>query len=123
MDSATYGLMRMAAFTWLGDLRNVYGDVVPFAELQKGFPFSSGRIRVMGPQGIFIPRGGSVPLSITTAPPKPGKVRPYDDQIGDDHLLRYKYRGEDVNHRENAGLRRAMVEKLPLIWLYALRRG
>ena len=65
MNDATDGLMRMAASTWLGDLRNLYGDVVPFAELRKGFPFSSGRVRVMGPQGIFIPRGGSVPLSIT----------------------------------------------------------
>jgi putative restriction endonuclease len=123
MDSATDGLMRMAAFTWLGDLRNVYGDVVPFAELQKGFPFSSGRIRVMGPQGIFIPRGGSVPLSITTAPPKPGKDRPYDDQIGDDHLLRYKYRGSDISHRENVGLRRAMVENLPLIYFWGIAVG
>ena len=123
MDSATDGLMRMAAFTWLGDLRNVYGDVVPFAELQKGFPFSSGRIRVMGPQGIFIPRGGSVPLSITTAPPKPGKDRPYDDQIGVDHLLRYKYRGSDISHRENVGLRRAMVENLPLIYFWGIAVG
>ena len=100
MNSETDSLMRMAAFTWLGDLRSNYGDVVPFAELQIGFPFSSGRVRVMGPQGIFIPRGGSVPLSITTAPPKPGKVRPYDDQIGDDHLLRYKYRGRHQSSRE-----------------------
>ncbi|MGO8871262.1 MAG: HNH endonuclease, partial [Acidimicrobiales bacterium] len=123
MDSATDGLMRMAAFTWLGDLRNVYGDVIPFAELQKGFPFSSGRIRVMGPQGIFIPRGGSVPLSITTAPPKPGKNRPYDDQIGDDHLLRYKYRGSDISHRENVGLRRALVENLPLIYFWGIAVG
>ena len=123
MDSATDGLMRMAAFTWLGDLRNVYGDVVPFAELRKGFPFSSGRIRVMGPQGIFIPRGGSVPLSITTAPPKPGKDRPYDDQIGDDHLLLYKYRGSDISHRENVGLRRAMVENLPLIYFWGIAVG
>jgi len=123
MDSASDGLMRMAAFTWLRDLRNIYGDVVPFAELQKGFPFSSGRVRVMGPQGIFIPQGGSVPLSITTAPPKPGKDRPYDDQIGDDHLLRYKYRGTDIRHRENAGLRRAMVENLPLIYFWGIAVG
>ena len=123
MNSETDSLMRMAAFTWLGDLRNAYGDVVPFAELQKGFPFSSGRIRVMGPQGIFIPRGGSVPLSITTAPPKPGKVRPYDDQVSEDHLLRYKYRGTDINHRENAGLRKAMVENLPLIYFWGIAVG
>ncbi|HZM54514.1 MAG TPA: HNH endonuclease, partial [Acidimicrobiales bacterium] len=66
---------------------------------------------------------GSVPLSITTAPPKPGKDRPYDDQIGDDHLLRYKYRGTDIRHRENAGLRRAMVENLPLIYFWGIAVG
>lgn len=123
MDSTTDGLMRMAAFTWLADLRQIYGDVVSFSELQTGFPFRNGQVRVLGPQGIFIPQGGSAPLSITTAPPKSGKVRPYDDQIGDDHLLRYKYRGEDVNHRENAGLRRAMVEKLPLIYFWGISVG
>ena len=121
MDSTTDGLIRMAAFTWLADLRQIYGDVVPFSELQKGFPFRNSQVRVLGPQGIFIPQGGSVPLSITTAPPKSGKDRPYDDQIGDDHLLRYKYRGEDINHRENAGLRRAMVENLPLIYFWVFQ--
>jgi putative restriction endonuclease len=123
MTATSDDLMRMAAFTWLGDLRHTYGDVVPFTELQKGFPFASGRVRVMGPQGIFIPRGGAVPLSITTAPPKPGKDRPYDDAISDDHFLRYKYRGTDINHRENAGIRRAMVERLPLIYFWGIAVG
>ena len=123
MDRATDELMRLAAFTWLGDMRATYGDVIPYTELRKGFTFREGRVRVLGPQGIFIPQGGSVPLSITTAPPKPGKARPYDDQIGDDHLLQYKYRGSDVNHRENAGLRRAMVEHTPLIYFWGIAVG
>lgn len=123
MDTAIDGLMRMAAFTWLGDLRTSFGDIIPFAELQKGFRFRNGQVRVLGPQGIFIPQGGSVPLSITTAPPKPGKARPYDDEIGDDHLLRYKYRGTDLNHRENAGLHTAMVEKVPLIYFWGIAVG
>jgi putative restriction endonuclease len=123
VDSTTDGLIRMAAFTWLADLRHSYGDVVPFSELQKGFLFRNSRVRVLGPQGIFIPQGGSVPLSITTAPPKPGKDRPYDDEIGDDHLLRYKYRGDDINHRENVGLRRAMAENLPLIYFWGIAVG
>lgn len=76
MDRATDGLMRVAAFTWLGDLRSTYGDIVPFAELRKGFWFRNGQVRVLGPQGIFIPQGGTVPLSITTAPPKSGKLVP-----------------------------------------------
>jgi putative restriction endonuclease len=105
----------MAAFTRLQDLQNRYGDVVPLTELQKGFPFRDSIVRFLGPQGIFIPKGMTVPLSITTAPEKPGKPRPYDDEVGPDDLLRYRYRGEDVGHRENLGLRTAMRERIPLI--------
>jgi len=123
MDTETDRLMRLAAFSWLGDLRNLHGDVVPYADLHKGFPFRGTTVRVLGPQGIFIPRGGTVPLSITTAPPKPGKERPYDDVIDDDDMLRYRYRDAGVEHRENAGLRTAMVEGLPLIYLWGIAVG
>jgi putative restriction endonuclease len=123
MEKDTERLMRVAAFTWLSDLHETYGDVVPYVELSKGFLFQDRQVRVLGPQGIFIPQGGTVPLSITTAPPKAGKPRPYDDQIGDDHLLQYKYRGADISHRENAGLRTAMMEGLPLIYFWGIAVG
>jgi putative restriction endonuclease len=123
MDATTDRLMRMAAFTWLDDLRRQHGEVMPRTALQEGFDFQGGRVRVLGPQGIFIPQGGTVPLSITTAPEKTGKPRPYDDQVGPDGLLRYRYRGQDVQHRENVGLRTAMAERIPLIYLWGIGTG
>src|SRR4051794_4387971 len=43
--------------------------------------------------------------AITTMPVEMGQARPYDDQLSDDGLLLYRYRGTDPNHRDNAGLR------------------
>jgi putative restriction endonuclease len=59
-----------------------------------------------------------VPLSITTAP-----NGPYDDAFGPDGLLRYRYRGTDPTHRDNQGLRFAMREGLPLVYLHGLVPG
>jgi putative restriction endonuclease len=59
-----------------------------------------------------------VPLSIRTA-----AGGPYDDAFGPDDLLRYRYRGTDPNHTDNAGLRRAIARKLPLVYLHGIVRG
>ena len=58
------------------------------------------------------------PLSITTSPNSP-----YEDTIGEDDLLQYRYKGTDPNHRDNVGLRFAMQEKLPLIYFHGLVPG
>lgn len=78
----------------------------------------------MGPQGIFIPKLlGTVPISVTTAPIVEGKDRPYDDSESSDGLIAYKYRGNDIQHRENVGLRIAMRERIPLIYFFGLVPG
>ncbi len=71
----------------------------------------------MGPQGIFKPRDLGLPLSITTAP-----AGPYDDSFAGD-LLRYRYRGTDPGHRDNEGLRQAMVERVPLVYFHGIVKG
>ena len=38
-------------------------------------------------------------------------------------LLLYRYRGTDRAHRENEGLRAAMREKVPLVYLYGVAEG
>lgn len=79
---------------------------------------------LVGPQGIFKPAVlPFVPLSITTSPVEEGKPRPYDDSIGEDGLIGYKYRGRDPNHRENAGLREAMLQRIPLVYFFGLVPG
>jgi hypothetical protein len=51
-----------------------------------------GSIAAHRPHGIFKPAGMRLPLSITTAPIVSGKDRPYDDEIGADDVIRYRYR-------------------------------
>jgi putative restriction endonuclease len=59
-----------------------------------------------------------VPLSITTSP-----NGPYDDGLGPDGYLSYRYRGTDPNHRDNRGLAFAMREALPLVYFFGLAPG
>ena len=73
---------------------------------------------LVGPQGIFKPALMDVPLSITTSP-----RGPYDDAIGQDNLLSYRYRGTDPDHRDNRGLRFALRNSLPLIYFHGLVPG
>jgi putative restriction endonuclease len=64
-----------------------------------------------------------LPLSITTAPILPGKERPYEDEIGADDLILYRYRGVDPLHRDNVGLRETMIRRLPLVYLHGVAKG
>ena len=48
---------------------------------------------------------------------------PYQDGFGADGLLRYKYRGEDPDHRDNRGLRFVREQQLPLGYFYGLIPG
>jgi putative restriction endonuclease len=78
----------------------------------------------MGPQGIFKPAVlADMPLSITSVPVVEGQERPYDDMLGADGLLRYRYRGTDPNHPDNAGLRRALMRRAPLIYFHGIVPG
>ncbi len=119
------GQVRIAAFEFLGDLQQIHGDTLPRDALQQGFSFRGTRVPLLGPQGIFKPAIlPEVPLSITTAPPVEGRPRPYSDQWTEDgSFIRYRYRGTDPNHRENAGLRRAMRDEIPLVYFFGLVPG
>ena len=111
--------IRAAAFAWLTDQVARHGDVLPRQLLEQGFLFETQRVPLLSPQGIFKPRLlTDGPLSINTAP-----GGPYDDAIGPDGLLRYRYRGTDPNHRDNIGLRTAMSERLPLVYFHGLVPG
>ncbi|MGO2034988.1 MAG: HNH endonuclease [Brevibacterium sp.] len=71
-------------------------------------------------QGIRKPREFRAALSIQTVFRRPGQERPYEDSIGDDGLLRYKWRGTNPNASENVGLREAMNQRLPIIWFWGV---
>ncbi len=110
--------VRAAAFEWLARQVSIHGDVLPRAVLARGFELDQHQVQVIGPQGIFKPAMMQVPLSITTSP-----KGPYDDSIGPDSLLRYRYRGTDPGHRDNVGLRFAMQHSLPLVYFHGFVPG
>ena len=110
--------VRGAAFDWLANQVSINGEVIPRAVLVEGFELDQRRVPVIGPQGIFKPALMQVPLSIMTS-----TKRVYDDGIGPDNLLRYRYRGTDPKHRDNVGLRFAMQNSLPLVYFYGVVPG
>ncbi len=116
--------VRLAAFEFLDAKTRLHGGSLPWKVLSDGFEFDGRRVPLVGPQGIFKPAVlREMPLSIATAPPVPGKTAPYDDQLGPDGLLRYRYRGTDPRHSDNVGLRLAMQRKAPLVYLHGVVKG
>jgi putative restriction endonuclease len=114
----------MASFSWLEEQTGFHGVVLSRELLAQGFLFNGQRVPLLGPQGIFKPALlPEIPLSITTVPVVEGRPRPYDDTIGEEGVLSYKYRGTDPAHRDNVGLRLAMKQRTPLIYLYGLVPG
>lgn len=110
--------IRLQAFDWLRERSNVNAGVFTRHELEKDFRPGGSRVTLMGASGIWIPKGFSSPISITTV-----KDGPYPDSMSDECILSYKYRGTDPDHRDNVGLRRAYKEKTPLIYFKALSAG
>ena len=119
-DRANDARVRLAAFEWLAEQVDLHGDVLPRSLLLKGFFFGDSRVSLVSPQqGIFKPAVLShAPLSVLTSPSDP-----YNDQLDESGLLRYKYRGVNRNHRDNVGLRFAMTERLPLVYFHGVAPG
>jgi putative restriction endonuclease len=116
--------VRTQAFQFLTELTRLHGEVVQRDLIERGFDFEGRRVPLIGPQGIFKPALlADMPISITTVPVKEGEARPYDDGVGPDGFLRYRYRGTDPTHRDNQGLRVAMGRGVPLIYLYGVTPG
>ncbi len=117
--------VRLAAFRFLEEQVALTPErgALARAVLARGFDFNSQGVPLMGPQGIFKPRVCELPSSITAVAVVEGEARPYDDVFGDDGLLRYRYRGTDPRHVDNAGLRLAMQRRVPLIYFHGIVPG
>ena len=80
--------LRLAAFAELRRRADAAGGVVTAADLDRGFAFEGERIRLWDARrGIWRPRQlgkDGAALTVVTAPPRPGKTPPYDDQVGSD---------------------------------------
>lgn len=114
----------MAAFAFLEEQAAIHGEVLPWGVLTAGFTHDDRRVPLLGPQGIFKPAVlTEMPLSITTAPPKAGKPRPYEDEFTPEGLLLYRYRGTDPRHPDNVGLRKAMETQTPVVYFHGVVPG
>jgi len=116
-------VVRLACFEFLRMQRSIHGSTLPFSLLSKGLVVRGERVPLLGPQGIFKPRVMSLPLSVTTAPPLPGKPRPYEDDFSGDGIIRYRYRGTDPDHVDNRGLQEVRRRRLPLVYLVGISKG
>lgn len=111
--------IRLAAFRWLEEQALRRGEVLARTLLIRGFEFNGDRVPLMSAQqGIFKPRIMRRPLSLTTT-----ANSPYNDTVGADGLLHYRYRGTDPMHRDNVGVREAMRRKEPLVYLHGVVPG
>ncbi len=124
MDIPLDHQVRHASFQVLKKLQIEYSNCIPREILLKGFEFQAQRVPFVGPQGIFKPRLlPEIPLSIYTAPIIEGRRRPYEDKEMYNGFIEYKYRGEKPDHHENVGLRKALAQKVPLIYIQGLTPG
>ena len=110
--------IRLRTFSWLTRQRDEFGESISRTALET-FTLDGRRVPLVGPSGIWKPAVCELPISITTT-----VGGPYDDafdrQAG---TLRYAYRGLDPQHRDNRGLRRAMVERVPIVYFHAIEPG
>lgn len=108
--------LREAAIEWL-KIRTDDGLSTLTREDIKDFEFHGAPFTLQSTQqGIRKPVGWDAALSFQTVYRVPGAKRPYEDDIGQDGLIRYAWRGSDPDHPENRGLRQAMDQGVPMIW-------
>jgi putative restriction endonuclease len=117
--------LRTAAFQFVANLQETFGDEIPWSLLLRGFDFRGERVSLVGAggQGIFKPRILDLPLSITTTPIVEGRERPYDDAVHEHGLISYRYRGTDPNFHANVELRSMRATQTPLIYFHGVARG
>lgn len=112
--------LRLAAMDWLA-ARTSDGLFSLTSDEIAQFRFEGEPFRLMDAQrGIRKPRDWSCALSIRTVWRRDDADRPYDDTLGTDGRIRYKWRGTDPDHPENQSLRAAMSAGQPLIWFWGV---
>src|SRR5688572_19546141 len=104
-------VIRMAAISYVHDLRERHDGFVPWSGLT-AFEWEGRRVPLIGASGIWKPAALTLPISITTSPSDP-----YGDLVNDDGFLEYRYfwrRPGHEDHPDNVGLRIAASEGVPL---------
>ncbi|MEU7000940.1 HNH endonuclease [Nonomuraea sp. NPDC046570] len=92
------------------------GELLDFKFEGRAFPLIDNQLGIRKPQGM------TAALSILTTYTSDGARAPYEDAVGDDGLLRYKFQG-NPQHYTNVGLRVAFEHKVPLMWFFGIKQG
>jgi putative restriction endonuclease len=116
LDPDTDARLRAAAFAYLDRATNEGLTLVGQRELAD-FSFEGAPVRLMATQqGIWKPKFLDAALSFRTVFTADPTKAPYEDGVGPDGYLRYKWRGTNAEHPDNRALRQTMALGLPLIW-------
>jgi putative restriction endonuclease len=114
--------LRAAAAAYVQQLLSDGSDRVLSRDLVR-FEFQGRRVPLVEQRGIRHVRGFEAAISIRTTFSRRAEDRPYEDIVGEDGYLRYKWRGTDMNIADNVSLRRAMELGKQLIWSYGVGPG
>jgi putative restriction endonuclease len=116
MEDPESAAIRTSVFEWLRYQAEISEDVFHRKDLINEVKYRGEPVPLVGPQGIFKPKViRYYPISITTSPESP-----YMDELGRNQLIQYKYRGNDPGFHENVRLKRAMQERIPLVYFIGL---
>jgi putative restriction endonuclease len=115
--------IRAVAFAHLDRLRAASPDDGLRSADINTFVFDGRATKLIVQPGIWKPAGLDAALSIRTTYTPPHELPPYEDDLGADGFVRYKYRGTDPNHSDNRALREAMRRGLPLIYFVGIASG
>ena len=119
MEDRLSHIIRQSIFEWLRQQIDVSGHVLDWQTLTKGFSYEGQTVPLIGARGIWKPRIiKSLPISITSTE---GSV--YDDEIGENGIIKYRYQGKNPNQFDNASLRDCMHQKVPIIYLHQISKG
>jgi putative restriction endonuclease len=110
--------IRVNLFLWLKERSLENNGVFDRSELTNDFKVNGQVITLLGPAGIWFPKGFDVPISIATT-----SNGPYDDGFSEEGFLNYRYRGKDPHHRDNVGLRKAFTTRKPLVYFHSIMPG
>ena len=111
--------IRIAVFEWLQIQAPITNHVMTWEQLSRGFTYKGEVITLIGAKGIWKPKQiKEFPISITST-----EKSVYDDQFISNDQLHYSYRGTNINHSDNIGLRNAMKDSIPLIYLHQVTKG
>lgn len=116
--------IRNEAFSFLQQQVSLRGEILSWELLRTGFIFKGRNVPLVSMNGIFKPAIlPEWPLTLRTAAPDGNNLRRYDDEIGSNGEIQYRYRGTDPNLGDNVRLRGALNAGVPLIYLFGVAAG